>query len=109
LIGARELDLMKENAILINVARGEIVDEAALADALQRDHLRGAVLDVYVGENEHAPPSALWGDPRILLTPHISGGSDQDRHRAVDVFCDNLRAYLAGAPLANLVDWARGY
>ena len=100
---------MKPGSVLVNIARGDIVDEAALLDALQRGHLRGAALDVYVGENERAPPPALWRDPRILLTPHISGGSDEDRHRAVDVFCDNLRAYLAGAPLANVIDWARGY
>ena len=87
---------MKPGSVLVNVARGEIVDEEALADALRRDHLRGVVLDVYVGEFEHAPPARLWPDPRVLITPHISGASDQDRHGAIDVFCDNLRAYLDG-------------
>src|ERR1700683_1093849 len=69
---------MKVGGVLINVARGEIVDEEALADALQRDHLRGAALDVYVGEFEHTPASQLWSDPRVLITPHISAASDQD-------------------------------
>jgi phosphoglycerate dehydrogenase-like enzyme len=100
---------MKPGSVLINVARGEIVDEEALADALARDHLRGAALDVYVGEFEHAPASKLWSDPRVLITPHISGASDHDRHGAVDLFCENLRAYLKGAPLRNVIDWERGY
>ena len=100
---------MKAGSVLINVARGEIVDEEALADALQRDHLRGAALDVYVGEFEHTPTSRLWSDPRVLITPHISSASDQDRHGAINLFCDNLRAYLEGGPLRNVIDWERGY
>jgi glyoxylate/hydroxypyruvate reductase len=100
---------MKAGGVLINVARGEIVDEEALADALERDHLRGAALDVYVGEFEHTPMSRLWSDPRVLITPHISSASDQDRHGAIDLFCDNLRAYLEGGPLRNVIDWERGY
>ena len=91
--------------MLVNVARGEIVDEDALAEALQRDHLRGVVLDVYVGEFEHPPPARLWSDPRVLITPHVSGASDQNRHGAIDLFCDNLRAYLDGRPLRNVIDW----
>jgi phosphoglycerate dehydrogenase-like enzyme len=100
---------MKPGSVLVNVARGEIVDEAALTEALQRGHLRGVVLDVYVGEFQHNPPEALWQDPRVLITPHISGNSDDDRHRATDVFCDNLRAWLDGMPLHNVIDWERGY
>jgi phosphoglycerate dehydrogenase-like enzyme len=101
--------LMKPGSVLVNVARGEIIDEDALADALRRDHLRGAALDVYVGEFEHAPAARLWTDSRVLITPHISGGSDENRHGGVDVFCDNLRAYRAGKPLHNVIDWDRGY
>jgi len=100
---------MKAGSVLINVARGEIVDEEALADALQRDHLRRAALDVYVGEFERMPMSQLWSDPRVLITPHISSSSDQDRHGAINLFCDNLRAYLDGGPLRNVIDWERGY
>jgi glyoxylate/hydroxypyruvate reductase len=100
---------MKPGSVLVNVARGEIVDEDALADALERDLLRGVVLDVYVGEFEHPPTARLWSDPRVLITPHISGASDQDRHGAIDLFCANLRAYLDGGPLRNVVDWERGY
>lgn len=101
--------LMKPGSVLVNVARGEIVDEEALADALARDHLRGAVLDVYVGEFEHLPPLRLWSDPRVLITPHVSGASDQDRHGGIDLFCENLRCYLDGRPLRNIIDWERGY
>jgi glyoxylate/hydroxypyruvate reductase len=100
---------MKSGSILINVARGEIVDEDALSDALARNHLRGAALDVYVGEFEHPPVARLWSDPRVLITPHISGASDQNRHGGIDLFCDNLRAWLDRRPMRNIIDWARGY
>jgi phosphoglycerate dehydrogenase-like enzyme len=101
--------LMKQGSVLVNVARGEIVDEAALKAALDGGPLRGAVLDVYLGEFEHPPPAALWRDPRVLITPHVSGASDEERHRAIDLFCDNLERYLAGLPLENVIDWERGY
>jgi phosphoglycerate dehydrogenase-like enzyme len=95
--------------VLVNVARGEIIDEEALADALERGHLRGVLLDVYAGEFERPPPARLWSDPRVMITPHISSLSDRDRHGAIDVFCENLSAYLEGRPLRNVIDWQRGY
>jgi len=55
------------------------------------------------------PTMRLWSNPRVLITPHVSGASDEDRHGAIDLFCDNLRAYLAGKPLRNVIDWQRGY
>jgi phosphoglycerate dehydrogenase-like enzyme len=100
---------MKPGSILVNVARGEIVDEDALADALERGHLRGAALDVYVGEFERPPAARLWHDERVLITPHVSGGSDANRHGGVALFCDNLRAYLDGRTLRNVIDWERAY
>jgi phosphoglycerate dehydrogenase-like enzyme len=100
---------MKQGSILVNVARGEIVDEDALVDALARDHLRGVALDVYIGEFERAPIASLWSDPRVLITPHISGASDQDRHGGIDLFCENLRAWIDGQPMRNVIDWERGY
>ncbi|HEY3909946.1 MAG TPA: D-2-hydroxyacid dehydrogenase [Stellaceae bacterium] len=109
LFDATRFAAMKAGSVLVSLARGEIVDEEALADALERDHLRGAVLDVYDGEFEHPPPARLWSDPRVLITPHISGASDDNRHGAIDLFCNNLRAYLAGQPLRNVIDWQRGY
>jgi phosphoglycerate dehydrogenase-like enzyme len=101
--------VMKRGAILVNVARGEIIDEDALAEALDRDHLRGVALDVYVGEFERPPMERLWSDPRVLITPHVSGASDQDRHGAFEIFRENLAAYIAGEPLKNVIDWNRGY
>lgn len=109
LFDAERFAMMKPGSVLINVARGEIVDEDALFDALQRNHLRGAALDVYVGEFEHPPPARLWSDPRVLVTPHVSGSSDENRHGAIAIFCENLRAYLDGRPLRNVIDWQRGY
>jgi len=100
---------MKADSVLVNVARGEIVDEEALADALQRGELRGVLLDVYTGEFEATPMARLWSDPRVMITPHISNVSDSDRHGGIDVFCENLRAYLDGRPLKNVIDWTRGY
>jgi phosphoglycerate dehydrogenase-like enzyme len=109
LFDAARFAAMKPGSILVNVARGEIVDEDALADALARNHLRGAALDVYIGEFERPPIERLWSDPRVLITPHISGASDQNRHGAIEVFCENLRAYVEGRELRNVIDWARGY
>lgn len=62
-----------------------------------------------MGEFERLPMARLWSNPRVLITPHISSLGDQDRHGGVDVVCDNLRAYLDGRPLRNVVDWNRGY
>jgi phosphoglycerate dehydrogenase-like enzyme len=101
--------LMKPGAVLVNVARGEIVDEAALSEALDAGRLRGVVLDVYEGEFERLPPSRLWRDERVLITPHVSGASDRELHGAIELFSDNLRAYLDGRPLRNVIDWERGY
>jgi glyoxylate/hydroxypyruvate reductase A len=109
LFNADRFAAMKPGSVLVNVARGEIVDEEALADALERNHLRGAALDVYVGEFERPPMARLWSHPRVLITPHISGASDQDRHGAIELFSDNLRAYIDGRPLRNVIDWDRGY
>jgi phosphoglycerate dehydrogenase-like enzyme len=109
LFNAARFAAMKPGGVLVNVARGEIVDEDALADALESGHLRGAALDVYVGEFERPPPARLWSNPRVLITPHTSSISDADRHGSIDLFCENLRAYLAGKPLNNVIDWARGY
>ena len=109
LINHHRFAAMKPDSILVNVARGEIIDEDALADALARNHLRGVVLDVYVGEFERLPSSRLWSDSRVILTPHISGRSDRDQHGGIDLFCENLRSWLDGTPMRNRIEWERGY
>ena len=109
LIGREAFAAMRPGTVLVNVARGEIIDEEALIAALAAGKLRGVGLDVYNGEFEHAPDPRLWRDERVLITPHVSGGTDVAQHRAVEVFSDNLRAYLDGRPLTNVIEWARGY
>jgi D-2-hydroxyacid dehydrogenase (NADP+) len=109
LIGHAAFAAMRPGTVLVNVARGEIIDEEALITALAAGRLRGVGLDVYVGEFEHAPDARLWQDERVVITPHISGGTDVAQHRGVEVFSENLRAYLDGRPLANVIDWTRGY
>ncbi|MCH8345645.1 MAG: D-2-hydroxyacid dehydrogenase [Chloroflexi bacterium] len=108
LIGERELRAMKPTARIINIARGAIIDEAALVRALKEKWIGGAALDVF--EHEPLPPeSELWGMENVILTPHISGGTPVYMERAVELFCDNLRRYLAGEPLRNTVEVERGY
>src|SRR5438094_8918863 len=109
LIGREAFAAMKPGAILVNVARGEIIDEEALIAALAAGKLRGVALDVYVGEFEHEPDRRLWDDERVVITPHVSGGSDSRQHRAIDLFCESRRACLDGRALTNVVDWASGY
>jgi phosphoglycerate dehydrogenase-like enzyme len=108
MIGADELRLMKPDAVLINIARGGVIDEAALVEALREHRIAGAALDVF--EQEPLPAdSPLWDLENVILSPHISGGTEIYNQRAVDIFADNLRRYLAGEPLRNVVDPARGY
>jgi phosphoglycerate dehydrogenase-like enzyme len=109
LIGAAAFAAIKPGAVLVNIARGEIIDEEALVQALGEGRLRGAALDVYVGEFERPPDSRLWDNERVVLTPHVSAVTDVSEHGGVKLFCDNLGRYLKGLPLENLIDWERGY
>jgi phosphoglycerate dehydrogenase-like enzyme len=103
------LAAMRSGAFLINVARGELIDESALLDSLRAGHLAGFAADVYVGEFEHQPQADLLALDNVLLTPHTSGQSNQRSEGPIDIFCENLQRCLAGQPLINQVDWARGY
>jgi glyoxylate/hydroxypyruvate reductase A len=103
LIGAEELALLPSGAILINIARGALVDEEALAEALTSGHLAGAGLDVFA-EEPLPQDSPLWGMPNVLVSPHSASTSDRENGRLTDLFCENLRRFLAGQPLLNVLD-----
>lgn len=108
LIGARELAVMKKDAVLVNLGRGALVDEAALIEALREGRLGGAALDVF--EHEPLPPeSPLWEMPHVILTPHISGLGSRYWERAIDLFEANLKRWIHGEPLENVVDKRAGY
>jgi phosphoglycerate dehydrogenase-like enzyme len=108
LIGARELALLPRGAFVVNVGRGGLVDETALAEAIAAGRLGGAGLDVF--EQEPLPASSpLWRLPGVIITPHVGGSSPGFLDRAVPFFCENLKRYLSGEPLLNRVDVTRGY
>lgn len=108
LIGARELASMNRDAVLVNVSRGKLVDEAALIEALRASRIGGAALDVF----EHEPLAAdspLWGFPNVLITPHTSGFRPDHWDAATELFAENLRRFETGTPLLNVVDKQAGY
>jgi len=106
LLDAAALAAMKPSAWLINVARGPIVDEDAMVEALRAGRIAGAILDVF--DIEPLPPThPLWTLPNVVITPHISGPSTP--REIAPLFADNLRRYLAGRPLRHVVDRRRGY
>ncbi len=108
MIGAAELALLPQGAVLINIGRGALVNESALIEALRSGHLGGACLDVF--EEEPLPPgSPLWEMPNVLISPHSASTSDRENHRLTVLFCENLRRFLAGDPLINRLDTERLY
>ncbi len=108
LIGEAELRSMKPGAVIINIARGPVIDQPSLVRALREGWIAGAALDVT--DPEPLPPdNELWSAPNVMITPHISGGTPRYMERAVGIFCDNLERYLSGGLLRNVVDPARGY
>lgn len=108
LIGAEQLGQMREDAWLVNIARGRLVDEYALRRALASGAIGGAVLDVF-GEEPLPNDSPLYEAPNVVITPHTSWASERVAERTVDLFVANLRAYRAGEPMRNLVDLEAGY
>jgi phosphoglycerate dehydrogenase-like enzyme len=108
LFGDAAIARLKPGAWVINIARGELVDERALARALRDGRLAGAVLDTFA-EEPLPPGSPLYDLPNVILTPHTSWSSTRVMDRSVELFCDNLRRFAAGQPLRNVVDPSAGY
>lgn len=108
MIGAAQLDMMKPSAFLVNVSRGPLVDETALATALRRRSIAGAGMDVF--ETEPLPvDSPLLELPNLFYSPHIAGWLAEYPEMVLEVFTDNLRRFLNGQRLRNVVDKQRGY
>ena len=105
---AERLGLMKPDACVINVGRGQLVDEAALASALREKKIGGAALDVFPKE-PLAAESPLWDVPRLLITPHTAALTDKLWERHYKLFSENLRRYLGGELLLGIVDKRKGY
>jgi phosphoglycerate dehydrogenase-like enzyme len=108
MIDAAALARLKRTAYLINIGRGGTVDEAALATALQVGRLAGAALDVFEAEPLPAD-SPLWSCDNVIITGHYAGNTPRYQRRAMAIFLENLRHYLAGEPLINVVDKHLGY
>ena len=109
LIGRERLARLPRGGIVVNVARGALLDEEALADAIEAGALRGAVMDVF--RKEPLPASSrLWASRSVLITPHVSAVSPSGYwRRELDLFVENWRRYVRGGPLRNLVDKRAGY
>jgi phosphoglycerate dehydrogenase-like enzyme len=108
LIAEAQLKMMKPTAFLINISRGHIVDENALAKALKEKWITGAALDVFSRE-PLSPESELWSMPNMIITPHIAGFLSDYNKRTTDFFCKNLKRYLQGKQLLNTIDKEKGF
>jgi phosphoglycerate dehydrogenase-like enzyme len=107
-IGAREIAAMRGNAYIVNIGRGEVIDQNALIEALREKRIGGAGLDVFAREPLEAD-SPLWNLENVILTPHMSGAFKGYNSACCDLFAANLRRYRSGEPLFNFVDRALGY
>jgi phosphoglycerate dehydrogenase-like enzyme len=110
ILGAPELKAMKPSAFLLNIARGELIDEPALISALETGEIAGAYVDTWTDETTQPPSPALLAAPNLVFTPHISNRTDAPAgDDGIDLLCENLRCLLEGEPLRNVFDWDRGY
>jgi len=108
MIGPAEFAVMRPHAVLINVARGRLIDDDAMVDALERGRIAGAGLDAFTREplpDDHP----LWRLPNVLITPHTAAFGADYWDGVVDLFLENVGRFRRGEPLANVVDQARGY
>jgi phosphoglycerate dehydrogenase-like enzyme len=108
LIGRDALAAMKPSAFLINVARGEMIDDDALIEALRQRRIAGAGLDV-AAEEPLPASSPYWGLENVILTPHVSGYTATYFERTLALFADNLDRFLRGETMQNVVNKSLGY
>jgi D-2-hydroxyacid dehydrogenase (NADP+) len=108
LLDAAAIAAMKPGAIVINVARGQLIDESALAGALESGRLGGAALDVFATE-PLPPTSPFWTMPNVIVTPHNSGFRSGHFDAVIDLFAENLKRFERGVELLNRVDLEIGY
>lgn len=108
LLDARAIARMKAGAVVINIARGQLIDEAALAEALESGRLGGAALDVFTTE-PLPPDSPFWSLPNVVVTPHNSGFRAGHFDAVIDLFAENLTRFERGVELLNVVDLQTGY
>ena len=108
IIGKRELDVMKRGSLLVNIARGKLIDDHAVIAALRDGRLGGAALDVFTREPLE-PSSPYWDLPNVIITPHTSGAMEDYWTPLVGLFSENLRRFERGEPLLNVVDKNVGY
>ncbi len=107
-VSRQVLERLPRHAVVVNVSRGSLLDEAALLDLIDQGRLRGAALDVFTVE-PLPPEHPFWGHPRILVSPHVSAVTNRFWERETALIVDNIKRYLAGAPLTNVVDLEAGY
>jgi len=108
MLGDKEFKAMKKSAYLINIGRGKVVEEPVMIRALREEGIAGAYLDVFV-EEPLPEDHVLWDLENVVIVPHDSHSSPYIGDRMVDVFCDNLKRYVAGEPLRNICDPEKGY
>jgi phosphoglycerate dehydrogenase-like enzyme len=108
LVDRRRLEMLPASAVVVNVARGSVLDEDALIERLRDGRLRGAALDVFASEPLPAS-SPLWDMPNVIISPHSASTVLQENERLVDLFIENLHRYLDGRPLINVFDHGRRY
>jgi phosphoglycerate dehydrogenase-like enzyme len=108
IIGREELAAMKSTAVLVNVSRGKLIDDAALVEAIEAERIAGAGLEAF--RREPLPEdSPYWRLPNVLVSPHTASFAGDYWEPVVDLFLENLRRFKAGEPLLNMVDKRLGY
>ena len=108
MIGAAQVALLKPHAVVVNIARGQLIDQAALTGALRDGRIAGACLDVFAVE-PLPPDDPLWGLDNVIISPHSASTVVTENAALTDLFIDNLDRFSSGTPLRNLYDPVRGY